>query len=261
MKTIDIIKENAITIATGKLVKPLTKDNFKTDSAFAEYKLLVDNLQKYLYNNSIGKKAKEKNSKKIYVKTILNTLQATAEEQKAVLDRLTVTDTVVCGENRRVMTPESKAELRKLTAAKAKIEAKNITETYTIKDKETDLSQAQYDIDYFKKNQATYTTDLYRQKSDTAFRLALESAIGYALIGNNDAADYKDSKQRADTAKWLRWIEKAKALSIDVEPFKAAVDFEGLKAAVQAAYKAKEQEVLAKAIEQAKAEMTADKAK
>lgn len=256
-KTMKEIIANAEQARKGKLTKPLKKEDFDNGEKFAEYKLLTDNLQEYLYRmNTVGKSTKktEKESKAIYITAILNSLEATDEQKKAVIEKLTITNMVNAGDNRRVMTSESKTQLKKLTDKLKAIEDKPITEAYTETQKAEDISLAKYDIKHFKEQVAVYHTEGYKQVNDSKFRQYLELNIGYILIGNSMAVEFQDSKKRANTKEWLRWLEKAAALDIKVETFKEMVDLDGLKTAVKSAYKAQEESIIEKALEQATSE-------
>lgn len=237
-------------IENGKLIKPLTKENFETTDQFATYKLLVDNFHGYIYRKACDGKAPKGASITSYAKAICNELGITGTDMDKVVDKLTKTQTIACGVNRREMTPESKTEMRKFNDAIKAIECKEISGKYTYSMQQADIEKKIKERDTWKTEQAKYTTPLFFQKGATAFRLALESVISYTLIDadNTIAETFKDSKQRADTKAWLRWIDKAIALKIDVEPFKKNVDLDGLKTAVNIAYEKHNNEVLNRAI-------------
>lgn len=256
-KAMRAIIANAEQAGNGKLTKPLKKEDFDSGEKFAEYKLLTDNLQEYLYRtNTSGKNAKktEQESKTIYIAAILNTLGATADQKKTVIEKLIITNMVNAGDNRRVMTSESKAQLKKLTDKLKTVEDKPITEAYTEAQKIEDIALAKHDIQYFKENKAVYYTEAYKQVNASKFRQYLELNIGYILIDSSMASEFQDSKKRANTKEWLRWLEKAATLDVEVETFKETVDIDGLKTAVKAAYKAREESIIQKALEQAATE-------
>lgn len=248
-KTEKKLRENAMqAVNNGKLIKPLTSEDFDDQGKFADYKLIADGLQGYIYNQACNGKAPKGASLASYAKAICKALELNATNTDKVVKKLTTTRTVVAGKNSREMTAESKIELRRYNDAIKRIDAKEISAQYTYEQKQKDLKVKIQERETWRKEKATYTIPLFSQKKDGSFRKDLESCIAYTLIDQNDSADWKNAKQRADANAWSRWIAKAKELKIDYEPFKNSIDLDGLKIAVRAAFEKHNQEILDKAL-------------
>lgn len=246
-----ILKVNAIArVENGIKAEPLKAENFSTTKEFADYKLLVENLQAFLYNKASGKAYKKSIS--VYTKPICKALELTEKETEVVVAYFSKFSSLHAGRDCNQLTAESRKEL---AVFNDRIKAVKANKFYTADEIASKVEAIEEEKKVWRRNNARYTGTLYAQKSPSAFRIAVENRIGYALINSVAEEAFTTSKERANTNAWLRWCGKAAELGIDAAEYKTNLDLDGLKAAVKAKYS----EVHKAALELSKAAATEEK--
>ena len=235
------------------------KEWTNADVNFKAYTAAVENLQRALYKAETGLVPADVKtaSVAVYMGVIATMWRLNADEAEALKKHLPKSRTLHAGQKRDVKTAETAAVLKKFAAAKKKAENKPLSLSYTEEDRDAALEKIKAARDAWVNASYRAEAEVYVQKAYITFRKEFEMECGFILCEYAVSRNWETSAQRTNTAAWLRFINRAKENGVDAEPFKAAKDLEGLKAAVKAAHEKKEAEKAAAAVAAAKKENVA----
>lgn len=249
-----VIRSGKGTTGKGHAVKALSADDFDSRQVFADYREAVENFQRALWRQAGGSDAPvQVETANIYLNRICDALEFSKASKDKVLEAFGRGMLLSAHTDRDKMTAESAVILRDYNDRIKKLELKEVAPDKA-EQLEKEIATLKAERDNWKAVSAEYETALTYQASFNAFRRRLELKLGYVLENIDIAGAWETSLQRADTKAWLRWIEKAQALNVDFEPYKKALDLEGLKQAVKTAYVTAEKKKTYKAVKSAKAE-------
>lgn len=248
MKLTTILKANATgAVKQHESKKSLKRNDFATKGAYADYLYSVDLLQDKVYSYKACTGKAQRAAMYAAAENVLQLLQLTADEKKAVMDSLKTTDYFQAVKVNRALTADSKAAVNEARKTVRDIEARRVSDTYTAERKAADLETAQAALDAVPRE---YSAELFTAAGKGTFRLAFENNVGYILAKYADklAAEYvteeekKARKRNEERDKWTGRAADCNALgaSIDAQALIAADNgnLSKLKAAVNAFYKA-----------------------